>query len=98
MRISPNRPGVKPVSVARLVLWGLPWSDYGRTGELQIINLAEGFLEETAIEGESPVSERFDDSLDRFPSTTGHEKPCGNPGGPSPKAKYYSATDSEPVP
>ena len=86
------------MSVARLVLWGLPWSDYGQAEELQIINLAEGFLEETATEGDSPVSERLDDSFGRFPSTTGHEKPCGNPGGPSPKAKYSSATDSEPVP
>ena len=55
-------------------------------------------LERAAREGESPVSERFGDSLAMLPSTTGHEKPCGNPGGPSPKAKYYSATDSEPVP
>ena len=55
-------------------------------------------LERSAKEGESPVGERFGDSLAVFPSTTGHEKPCGNPGGPSPKAKYYSATDSEPVP
>ena len=28
-------------------------------------------------------------------STTGHEKPCGNKGGPPPKAKYYLVTDSE---
>ena len=55
-------------------------------------------LERAAIEGESPVSKRLGDSLAALPSTTGHEKPCGNPGGPSPKAKYYSATDSEPVP
>ena len=55
-------------------------------------------LEWAAIEGESPVSERFGDSLVALPSTTGHEKPRGNPGGPSPKAKYSSATDSEPVP
>ena len=54
--------------------------------------------ERAAREGESPVSERLGDSLATLPSTTGHEKPCGNPGGPSPKAKYYSATDSEPVP
>ena len=31
-------------------------------------------------------------------STTGHEKSCGKIGGPSPKAKYYLATDSEQVP
>ena len=28
-------------------------------------------------------------------STTGHEKSCGNMGGPSPKAKYSLVTDSE---
>ena len=55
-------------------------------------------LERAAIEGDSPVSERFDDSLAMLPSTTGHEKPRGNLGRPLPKAKYYSATDSEPVP
>src|SRR4029079_8466250 len=55
-------------------------------------------LERAAIAGDSPVSERLGDSLAVLPSTTGHEKPCGNPGGPSPKAKYSSATDSEPVP
>ena len=32
------------------------------------------------------------------PSTAGHEKSRGNQGGPPPKAKYYLATDSEPVP
>ncbi len=55
-------------------------------------------LERPAREGDSPVDERLGDSLALLPSTTGHEKPCGNPGGPSPKAKYYSATDSEQVP
>jgi hypothetical protein len=34
----------------------------------------------------------------RYLSTTGLEEPCGNLGGPSPKAKYYLTTDSEPVP
>ena len=33
-----------------------------------------------------------------YPSTTEHEKFCGNLWGPSHKAKYYLATDSEPVP
>ena len=55
-------------------------------------------LEQTAIEGDSPVGERFGDFLKALPSTTGHEKPRGKPGRPLPKAKYYSATDSEPVP
>ena len=55
-------------------------------------------LERTAKEGDSPVSERFGDSLTMFPSTTGHVKPCGKLGRPLPKAKYSSATDSELVP
>ncbi len=33
-----------------------------------------------------------------IPSTTGHVKSCGNQGGPPPKAKYSSVTDSELVP
>ena len=39
-------------------------------------------LERTAKEGESPVSERFGDSLAMFPSTTGHVEPRGNLGRP----------------
>ena len=31
-------------------------------------------------------------------STAGHVKSSRNLGGPSPKAKYYLVTDSEPVP
>jgi len=31
-------------------------------------------------------------------STAEHEKLCGNPPGPSGKAKYSPVTDSEPVP
>jgi hypothetical protein len=48
----------------------------------------EGFLEKPTIEGESPVDATFR-LLILHLSTTGHEKPCGNPGGPSPKAKHY---------
>ena len=33
-----------------------------------------------------------------FLSTTGHEKSCGNPGGPPSKAKYSQVTDSGEVP
>jgi hypothetical protein len=54
-------------------------------------------LERSAKEGKSPVGERYEPS-GMFPSTTGHEKPCGNPGGPPPKAKYSLTTDSEQVP
>jgi hypothetical protein len=43
--------------------------------------------------GESPVDEmRL--GLREFPSTTGSEDPCGNPGAPSSKAKYEHVTDS----
>jgi len=34
----------------------------------------------------------------RHPSSAGHEEPRANLGGPSPKAKYYLATESELVP
>ena len=50
-------------------------------------------LEKSAIEGESPVREN-DSKLGRIQSTTRHVKPCGNTGGPPPKAKYYLVTDS----
>ena len=33
--------------------------------------------------------------LDEYPSRAGHVEPGLNLGGPSPKAKYYLATDSE---
>ena len=46
-----------------------------------------------AAEGESPVTERVESPAD-FPSSTRHEKPGVNPGGPPPKAKYYWTTDS----
>ena len=47
--------------------------------------------------GDSPVSETLIHARG-IPSTAGHEKSRGNPGGPSPKAKYSSLTDSELVP
>jgi hypothetical protein len=55
-------------------------------------------LERPATEGDSPVYEIRADFLVQYLSTTGHVKPCGNLGGPSSKAKYYSETDSERVP
>ena len=36
-------------------------------------------------------------SASRIQSTTGHEKPCGKPGGPPPKPKYSLVTDREAV-
>ena len=55
-------------------------------------------LERPTIEGDSPVGKIYQTSWIGFPSTAGHVEPCGNSGGPSPKAKYYLVTDSELVP
>lgn len=54
-------------------------------------------MEKLAIEGESPVGKTLKHPKG-IPSTTGHVKSCGNPGGPSSKAKYSFPTDSELVP
>ena len=54
-------------------------------------------LERPAKDGDSPVGEKMS-SPEEYPSTAGHVKSGGNLGGPSPKAKYYSLTDSEQVP
>jgi hypothetical protein len=48
--------------------------------------------------GESPVHETQAALCVRNLSTVGHEKSCGNLGGPPSKAKYGAATDSEEVP
>jgi hypothetical protein len=48
-------------------------------------------------EGDSPVSKNVV-GLVNTPSKAGHEKSCLNPGGPSPKTKYYLVTDSAQVP
>ena len=53
-------------------------------------------LERRTTEGESPVPERFW-TVVWYPSKSGHVKPGPNLGGPSPKAKYSLATDSESV-
>ena len=54
-------------------------------------------LERSTVDGDSPVGKMIVPPA-VFPSTAGHEESCRNPGGPSPKAKYSSVTDSEPVP
>ena len=60
-------------------------------------NLSRMTLERSTTDGDSPVGEKvFSPAV--FPSTAGHEESCRNPGGPSPKAKYSSVTDSGPVP
>ena len=53
-------------------------------------------LGKPAEEGESPVHE-IQYRSGSIRSTTRHEKPCGKAGGPPPKAKYYSVTESEAV-
>ncbi len=55
-------------------------------------------LERVTKEGDSPVGEISGPSWKQFPSTAGHVQSRGKPGGPSPKAKYQLATDSELVP
>ena len=55
-------------------------------------------MESEVIEGDNPVSEMDRSFWVEFPSTAGHEKSRRKLGGPSPKAKYYLATDSELVP
>ncbi len=54
-------------------------------------------LEGPAKEGKRPVAEEAG-TPEWILSTAGHEKPRRKPGGPSPKAKYFPVTDSEPVP
>ena len=54
-------------------------------------------LERLTIDSDSLVNE-IEKTSEKHPSTTGHVKSCGNLGGPSPKAKYSLATDSELVP
>ena len=55
-------------------------------------------LESEVIEGDSPVSEMSRSFWVEYPSTVGHVESRRKLGGPSPKAKYYLATDSELVP
>ena len=54
-------------------------------------------MERAAREGDSPLRERTRPP-EEFQSTAGHVQSGGKQGGPSSKAKYYSTTDSEPVP
>ena len=66
---------------------------------MRVINhFVSGMLLGSATEeGESPVYEN-EMALERYLSTTGHEKSCWKLGGPPSKAKYEIATDSELVP
>ena len=62
------------------------------------VTITESGMESPAIEGDSPVGEIANRLCFRYPSSAGHVEPCVNLGGPSPKAKYSLATDSEQVP
>ena len=66
-----------------------------RHGRVTKSDVSRTALESAAIEGESPVSESVQTSSDRLPSRAGHVVARLNSGGPSPKAKYSLATDSE---
>ena len=55
-------------------------------------------LERPTIAGDSPLDEMALSFSIGLPSTAGHVKSCGKPGGPPSKAKYSLVTDSEPVP
>ena len=62
-------------------------SNLSKEQEVKNLTLSRTNLERTTGEGESPVSEKSEAS-DALLSTTGHEKSCGNLGGPPSKAKY----------
>ena len=85
----------------RLVVMGL-WGRFGPepilAGESESLCFSQTDLEKSAVEGESPVGEKTRPLWRRYPSSAGHVEPRANLGGPSPKAKYYLATESEPVP
>ena len=54
--------------------------------------LMERFWESLPQRVKAPYMKTIGSS--RIQSTTRHVEPCGKPGGPPPKAKYYSVTDS----
>ena len=89
---------VKAVSFVHTGLWDVLSGSYGALERLQTRLLVEHRWISGAIDGDSPVDERRPGLLNTFPSSAGHVEPRVNLGGPSPKAKYYSVTDSEPVP
>jgi hypothetical protein len=87
----------KPACVVSVGLWGLSSLECGPSGG------SEGILAEQLWKGwpEKVIAlYAKGDPLpsDRYPSTAGHVKSCGNLGGPPPKAKYSPTTDSGQVP
>jgi len=83
------------LTVRRLMhTWGCGkvQSGYGLAGSYKV-EASRSRLERRAIEGESPVCESGRPP-GPLPSSVGHVKPGVNLGGPPPKAKYKSMTDS----
>ena len=70
----------------------------GVAREVTKVRDSRRLLERTTTAGDSPVDEIKNSSWKQFPSTAGHVQSRGKPGGPSSKAKYSPATDSELVP
>ncbi len=88
----------KPAGVVEQVLWGVFRESSRFLDKSKICRLFELFWKEQAEEGDSPVEENLQTCWKAFPSTTKHEKFCGNLPGPPGKAKYSYITDSELVP
>jgi hypothetical protein len=88
----------KACTVARLGVVGRIWAGY-RTGRgVRNRKHRRRLLGRATGGGESPVSEMLLAPWGDALSTVGHEKSCGNLGGPPSKAKYEPATDSAEVP
>ena len=66
-----------------------------RRGRVTKSGNSRNALESAATEGDSPLGEIARTSSGCLPSRAGHVIARLNLGGPSPKAKYYLATDSE---
>ncbi len=77
---------------------GLAWLAFTGWREVKNHFHSRTPLGRAITEGENPVGDMGVASWGRHLSTVGLEKPCGNLGGPPPKAKYEVATDSAEVP
>ena len=70
---------------------------WGCRTAIRDINKKWNKLESLIIEGDNPVHVKINETSSIL-SRAGHEESCLNLPGPSGKAKYFSETDSEPVP
>ena len=78
----------------RCLHWGGCGNDPGLCPESYKGEPSQSGLESPTTAGDSPVGERRNPLWDRLPSSMELVELRVNPGGPSPKAKYLSATDS----